>query len=225
MRTRTCNDEERTRILGSHALARWADATLETFDGGKHRKLTVSDDGDDTIVAAFQRKNRKSSWEQVELDSVSKMKVVATTPYLLMFCAGPMNKRPKITDGSTPREKAATPQQPKSQWDWNMWLGTIWLTYPADVNTGKVNAGKPLFQIVDDDDTVPDELERDQEDILKPFVVENGAWKMANVLYNTGHDQTLTDKVVLWVCVDEHNNIQDVSISPYGKHSYDTNLT
>jgi hypothetical protein len=36
MRTRRCDDDERARILGSHALARWAEATLETFDGGKY---------------------------------------------------------------------------------------------------------------------------------------------------------------------------------------------
>jgi hypothetical protein len=104
------------------------------------------------------------------------LKVVETKQYLLIFCGGPANKRPKINDGSNPpklRESAATPPQQKSEWDWNLWRGTMWLTNVADVNVGKLNAGKPLFQIVDDD-TVPDELEKDQEDILKPFAVENG---------------------------------------------------
>jgi hypothetical protein len=150
-----------------------------------------------------------------------KLKVVETKQYLLIFCGGPVNKRPKINDGSKPpklRQSAATPPQQKSEWDWNLWLGTMWLTNVADVNVGKLNAGKPLFQTVDDDDIVPDELKRGQEDILNSFAVRNGMWRVVNVLYDTHHDRSLTEKIVLWVCVDEHNNIRDVSITSYHKH-------
>lgn len=215
LRLRVLDKEEIGRIQSSDWLRNWADATVETFGGGMYKGIRVTHRNDDTVLAAFEKRDRRSYWKQASLGKVEKSEPTDTVKYRLFVGGHPSHrgyhrKEPERRTKDRPNEKRkgapleaephAAVQEDESDppWDWQLWVGSIWL---------ENRTTKKLFQVMDHENIPRQETLRPQDIVEEAIKAENGTWKLADVLHSVNDFK----KVSLWACIDENDVIIDVS--------------